>query len=198
MSIEPPAGYTPETEFTIGYSPVPQPRHSHRVVEVPGRRPFISLYIPTKHAIHAWKGQVQDAWRLVMPYPGFRFRGPLAILARFVTERPKHLIWKRKPMPRQLDERQGAAGTSSGDCDNLMKAVYDALNGVAWHDDFEVAWSWQEKWIAAGDEQPHATIVIAEIKLDAVSPWDILRQHLTANRAETGPKPQPQQELFTP
>lgn len=40
----------------------------------------------------------------------------------------------------------------------------DALKGLAWNDDAQVCQGSIEKWIAAGDEQPHAVITIEEME----------------------------------
>ena len=49
------------------------------------------------------------------------------------------------------------------DCDNLAKAVLDALNGVLWQDDSQVVELSVSKWYAAGDESPRTTIDVEEL-----------------------------------
>ena len=66
------------------------------------------------------------------------------------------MIWKTREMPR-------AFHSSKPDRDNLDKAVMDALKGLAWIDDSQVCQGEIQKWIAAGDEQPHALILITEL-----------------------------------
>ncbi len=58
-----------------------------------------------------------------------------------------------------------ASGSHTGrpDRDNLDKAVLDAMKGLIFRDDAQVCAGTIEKWIAAGDEQPHVTIVIEEL-----------------------------------
>jgi Holliday junction resolvase RusA-like endonuclease len=53
--------------------------------------------------------------------------------------------------------------TKKPDEDNLKKAVYDALNKMLWRDDSQICESAFEKWIAAGDEQPHVVIRVTEV-----------------------------------
>ena len=69
--------------------------------------------------------------------------------------RPKNKVWKRKPMPRYWH-------TKRPDLDNLVKAVLDALNGLAWRDDAQIHTLNISKVVAAGDEQPHVQVRIAE------------------------------------
>jgi Holliday junction resolvase RusA-like endonuclease len=48
------------------------------------------------------------------------------------------------------------------DLDNLVKAVLDALNGLAWRDDAQIHTLHISKVVAAGDEQPHVQVRIAQ------------------------------------
>lgn len=175
--------------FTVKGRPIPQPRARHTIRTAANGHQWVSAYVPSDDPVHTWKACVVDAWRMIMPTPGFRFVGPLAVLLQFVQPRPADKIWKKKPMPRYLDERTGAGGgTKSGDADNLAKAVYDALNGKCWGDDFEIAWAWQEKWIAGGSEQPHLRVFVAELDLQASSLFDMLVDAvMRASLPMTGP-----------
>ncbi len=146
------------TIVKIPFCPVPQPRHRVQAQIGADGKPYGKLYLPDDHPVHLWKIHVLDAWRLVMPRPGFRFEGPLCVMAEFVLQRPKTMVWKTKPMPRIPDQRQ-----RSGDLDNLIKSTFDALNSKAWDDDRQVVSVLASKWIASGDEEPHATIAIATL-----------------------------------
>ncbi len=50
------------------------------------------------------------------------------------------------------------------DFDNLAKSVCDALKGIAWVDDCQVARATVEKWRAAKDEQPSVTVMIERLE----------------------------------
>jgi Holliday junction resolvase RusA-like endonuclease len=52
---------------------------------------------------------------------------------------------------------------SKPDSDNVYKAATDALNGLLWIDDAQIAKSVIEKIIAAGDEQPRTEIVVSKL-----------------------------------
>lgn len=53
--------------------------------------------------------------------------------------------------------------TRKPDSDNVLKAVKDSLNGLAWRDDSQVCKVHLEKHEASGDEQPRTEIEIKEI-----------------------------------
>jgi len=88
-------------------------------------------------------------WRPVEPE-----RGPVCVSIVAVFSRPKSKTWKTKPMPRYPH-------VGRPDADNIIKAVCDALEKAgAVHNDSQV-WSLRaEKWVAAGDEQPHVAVTL--------------------------------------
>jgi Holliday junction resolvase RusA-like endonuclease len=73
-----------------------------------------------------------------------------------VFPRPQALIWKKRSMPRLWHDKKP-------DRDNLDKAIMDSLKGLAWVDDAQVCEGEIRKFIAAGDEQPHAVITITPL-----------------------------------
>ena len=50
------------------------------------------------------------------------------------------------------------------DVDNLSKAVFDALTGILWFDDSQIAAADSQKVVAAGDEQPHVEITVFQLE----------------------------------
>lgn len=127
------------------------------------------------HPIVAFKATVRMAFE--REYQGAPFAGPLRCDLVFVLPRPKNLIWKTRPMPR-------AFHASKPDRDNLDKAVMDALKGLAWNDDAQVCQGAIEKWIAAGDEQPHVVIRICELENSASTPDLFSKGEATGNQGE--------------
>lgn len=75
--------------------------------------------------------------------------GPLSVSVVFI-------------FPRLKSSRSAAREVKATrpDLDNLLKAVLDGLNGVAFHDDGQVVQVSGEKWIAAADEEAHLEITI--------------------------------------
>lgn len=89
-------------------------------------------------------------------FKGAPMRGPLRIDCTFVFPRPKGMMWKKKPMPRERH-------VGKPDRDNVDKAVLDALKGIVFADDNQVCDGRIQKWYAAGDEQAHVELVISEL-----------------------------------
>lgn len=135
--------------------PVAQPRARAAVIAGQAR-----IYNPSKHPVTAFKATVRHAFHDA--YKGSPLTGPLRCDCLFVMPRPKSLIWKTRAMPR-------LPHAIKPDRDNLDKAVMDALKGIAWIDDSQVSQGWIEKCIAAGDEQPHAVIMIAQVEVITAS-----------------------------
>jgi crossover junction endodeoxyribonuclease RusA len=83
--------------------------------------------------------------------------GPVRLAVEFVLPRPMAMIWRTRKMPRALHAKKP-------DCENLLKSLQDALTGICWRDDSQIADLAAEKWIAAGDEQPHVHVYVLEME----------------------------------
>jgi len=128
--------------------PVAQPR-----VKATTINGFARVYNP-RGPVDVFKSTVQMA--VSAAYSGKPLEGPFSVSIVFVFPRPKSMVRKRRPMPRERHAQKP-------DRDNLDKAVLDAMKGLIFRDDAQVCAGSIEKWIAAGDEQPHVTIVIEEL-----------------------------------
>lgn len=148
MSEEPALGrFNPRViEFTIPGVPAAQPRA--RATSVKGKA---RVYEPTKHPIKAFRAAVKLSARSA--YHGPPLGGPLRVDVTLVFPRPKAMTWKTKPMPRVWH-------AIKPDRDNCDKAILDALSGLLWRDDCQVCAGQINKWVAAGDEQPHVVVRI--------------------------------------
>lgn len=134
--------------FTIPGIPVAQPRQRHRIAG--GGRQFVQNYTPTRDPVNTFKACIQiEAARHFAKH----LEGPVDIQVMFVFPRPGKLVWKKRPMPR-------VRHIGRPDLDNCIKAFKDALKGIAWKDDCQVCVIWADKWVAAGDESPHTSVVI--------------------------------------
>lgn len=128
--------------------PVAQPR-----VKATTINGFARVYNP-RGPVDVFKSTV--AMSVSRAYQGKPLESPFSVSIVFVFPRPSSMMWKRKPMPR-------ARHSTRPDRDNLDKAVLDAMKGLVFRDDAQVCAGSIEKWIAAGDEQAHVTIVIEEL-----------------------------------
>lgn len=142
-------------QFTVPAVPVAQPRQRTRIAKGANGKQYAQNYTPTGSPVNAFKATVRHAAELA--YAGPPLQGPLAVSVVFVMPRPERLIWKTRPMPRV------PYVASRNDWDNLGKAVSDALNKRLWNDDGQLCSVTVERWIAAGDEQPHCVVSIREI-----------------------------------
>ena len=130
-------------EFIVYHEPVGQPRH--RVSTISG---YARMYLPADHPIHAFKAAIQAEFgkRLL-------FHEAVEVVVTAWFPRPLLKIWKKKPMPSYRH-------TKKPDADNVLKAVLDALNGLAWGDDAQVFSATVRKFVCSGDCVPRCEISI--------------------------------------
>lgn len=108
--------------------PVAQPRQRHAVIGGHARN-----YTPRTHPVQVYKAAVRLNVAHAMLAKGLApVAGPVILEARFYLPRPKYLCRRKDPDGPIL---HGGAP----DYDNLVKALQDALKGVAWRDDGQVA-----------------------------------------------------------
>ena len=141
--------------FIIPAVPVAQPRQRFAK-----RGNFVSAYIPKSDPIHDFKATV----RMVVSelYKDAPLDCPLAVVLEFVFPRPSTMRWKRRAMPR-------AWRPHKPDGDNLVKAVWDSLNGLLWQDDALIVDVRARKFIASGDEQPHVVIEVHKLQTEGAT-----------------------------
>ncbi len=110
--------------FSVPGDPVPQPRP-----RVSTRGGFARAYVPSTHPVHAYR----KALAFEASESGATPTGePVSVVIDAVWERPKSHL-------RKSGLRAGAPQLPRQDVDNVAKAVLDALTGVAWLDDAQVA-----------------------------------------------------------
>lgn len=131
------------TEYVIHHEPVGQPRH-----RISTRDSFARMYLPVRHPVHSFK----KAIRLVVGKP-VKIRGPVEIVVNAWFSRPNSKTWKRKPMPSYRH-------TKKPDADNVLKAVLDALNGIAWVDDAQIVTATIRKFVCSGECGPRCEVSI--------------------------------------
>lgn len=141
-------------ELVIPGVPCGQPR-----VRATVRNGHAGVYSPTTirdslghrkpHPAAVFKAAIQAAWGTGRVATG----EPVTMLIDAVFQRPSTKRWKSKAMPTY--PHQGKP-----DHDNISKAICDALNKLAYHDDSQVWLCTITKRVAAGDEAPHTRIVI--------------------------------------
>jgi Holliday junction resolvase RusA-like endonuclease len=136
-----------EIKFVVNAVPVAQPRQRHAIVAGHGVN-----YTPEKHPVNSFKAAVAYSCRAA--YSGPVLDCPIEVCIAAVFPRPKGMMFKTKPMPREWK-------TSKPDVDNIQKSVYDALNGVLWRDDSLICCAHTHKQIASGCEFPMVVITVS-------------------------------------
>lgn len=140
-------------EFTVPAIPIAQPRQRHRVVTAGGRT-FATNYTPKGDPVNDYKATVRLAASKAHTSPPLD--GPLDVTLVFVMPRPKSMRWKSRPMPRVWH-------ATGKDLDNLAKSTLDALAGILFMDDCQVARLVLMKMIAAGDESPRVLVMLKRL-----------------------------------
>lgn len=139
--------------FKIPAVPVAQPRHRAAVIN--GRA--VTYEAPKSAPIHAFKATCRLAYETHMD--AGPFAGPLAVQLWCVFPRPQSKT-------RKANRERRLWHASRPDCDNLAKAVLDALNGLAWVDDSQVARLRVEKVYGTPLDAPHVLVAIASLDGD--------------------------------
>ena len=125
MHVQPPVQTESKTlTFVVPGKPVPQPR-----ARVSTRGGFARSYVPRQHPIHPYRvciAEIAKAAGATVTEDAVS----VTICATFA--RPKSHL-------NQTGLRKTAPLLPREDVDNLAKSVLDALTGVAWHDDKQVA-----------------------------------------------------------
>jgi Holliday junction resolvase RusA-like endonuclease len=136
----------PSIAFVVESMPVAQPRQ--RLGRGFDGRP--KAYLPADNPVHGFKLDVRQSAIAAMGNRG-PWNGPIGITLEFYFARPQRLTWKKKSMPCLWHEQKP-------DLDNLEKAVLDALKGVIWQDDAQVAFKFSGKAFCAAGQRPRVYI----------------------------------------
>ena len=129
----------PLLAFSVACLPVPQPRQRHRVVRS-GPKAYATNYTPAKHPVNAFKAAIMFEARKFCdrPLP----LGPIEVRLRFRFTLPASA---KVELRRRLDLGQVLPHFTRPDADNLEKGVWDALTGLLWGDDRQIARHTTEK-----------------------------------------------------
>lgn len=113
--------------ITVPIAPVPKGRPRFRAFE--GK---VHTFTPSKTA--AYEKKIADYYK--QSSKNFKFEKDQAVFVNIVFGMP---IPKSAPKVKQVNMCKGnIKHTKKPDVDNLVKAVLDALNGVAWEDDSQI------------------------------------------------------------
>lgn len=144
--------------FFVPGVPKPQPRlrPSKRFVKGGGTVP--SVYMPP--TADNWRNDVRaEAMRTRPPFP---IEGGVAVTLAFRFSRPKSHLTSKGLLTRSAP----LFPTGRNDCDNLAKAVIDALDGLGfWHDDGQIV---DMRVTKCWDSEPGVRVDIMACRREAV------------------------------
>jgi Holliday junction resolvase RusA-like endonuclease len=132
--------------FFVPGLPIAQPRHRVGVF-----RGHARTYLPASHPVNAFKALVQLKAAEVMK--GAMMDGPVRMELAYFFPRPASMTKKR-------GNNQLVACVKKPDCDNLAKSVADALNGIAYKDDAQIAELYVRKLICSPETRVGVSITI--------------------------------------
>jgi crossover junction endodeoxyribonuclease RusA len=126
------------TEFRVLGRPAPQGSKRH----VGGGR-----MIEQSKYLDAWRNDVRNA--AMQHFGEALIDGPVFVQVAFMFNRPNsHYIGSRKDRPLKPDAPFWISSKKRWDLEKLERATYDALSGVIWVDDGQVAGSLPQKfWV---------------------------------------------------
>lgn len=127
MALIEPVRFTPTVAFTVPGRPVGKgrPRAAQR-----GKH--ITLYTPAKTANYESTVALAASEAMAGRAP---LEGPVEVVMQMVLPIPKS--WSKRKQQDALDGR--LLPTTKPDKDNVIKAVFDAMNNIVWRDDVQVA-----------------------------------------------------------
>ena len=139
----------------------PKPKQRPRVSVVSGR--ITHAYTPAETVAYEAKvrNAYMDAYPAALPFPKLT---PLEVEAVFYLPIPAS--WSRKA--REKAEAGRKTPTKRPDLDNLLKAILDAVNGIAWADDCQIIRTVCEKRYG----EPRAEITIRETDMSGTGGGD--------------------------
>lgn len=145
----------PMTEFTINAIPVAQPRQRHTIIAG-----HVSNYTPKDSPVNAYKAmcRIEAVKHFTAP-----LAGPVQLWLTFVMPRPASMTTKKGP-----NARSWCVGKN--DLDNLYKSTTDALQGICYHNDSQIAWACVQKIVAAAYEKPRVIVRLYECQGPARQP----------------------------
>lgn len=135
----------PSVSFSVDGDPKPQGSKRAFVNPKNGR----AIIVEDNKLVRPWRERVLWAARDACETP---LDGPIAITLAF-----------RMPRPKSLPKRRAMLPAKRPDLDKLTRAVFDALTGIAYHDDAQVCRVTATKVYATRDGRPGVDIEIARM-----------------------------------
>lgn len=120
--------------ITVPGEPIAQPRQRHRVI--PGQA-FAHNYTPSKSPVNEYKAAIRLAYAAACSLPPLA--GPVSVHIDCWFSRPQS-HYRTGKRAGELKEGMPLCHTAKPDAENVAKAILDALSGLAYKDDKQVAY----------------------------------------------------------
>ena len=122
--------------FLVIGAPIPQPRPRFRSIPMGKGKARAQAYTPAKHKVTVWRKKVAACLARMNLTPT---SDPVRVQLTFFIKRPKAHFGTGGNEGRLRDSAPKHPITkSTGDIDNLVKAVLDEMNGIVFDDDAQV------------------------------------------------------------
>lgn len=107
--------------------------------------------------LREWRRDIEEVARAIAGVPKdappyWPAPVPIVLIVEFRMQRPKNVPRARRGRP-----------STRPDLDKLLRAAYDAITGVIYHDDGQVCRTDMIKRYTVGDEPPGITIIVDEL-----------------------------------
>lgn len=163
-------------EFWVPGTPVPQPRPRFRTLlrrwlgaqhKAPQKCPWcggglevqvMATSTPKRHPSYAWR---QALAAHALEAGAKPLSGPVSVDVYLSFPRTQATTWKTKPMPAEWHQKRP-------DASNVLKALEDALDGICWGEDAQIARLHVVKRICSGDpeDRPGAAVRVVALAPD--------------------------------
>ena len=131
-----------------------------------GARVPVTIHPNPKDTVN-WRSDVKAAALAVFDGSGGLLEGPLRMDVDIYVRRPKKLIWKKRPMPPVFCDVKP-------DRSNVLKSLEDALEGVIYINDSQLADGRARKFYCAGpgygDVRPRTEVSVEAIGIVDLAP----------------------------
>jgi len=165
---------------------VPAPKGSWQGIPVRTNTGKVTTVLRSDKRLEVWTAAVRLA--ATQAYSSKPWQTPVLLVGEFRFPRPQAHYWSSKKKQGQLRDTAPFFKESAPDIDKLARAVLDALTGVVYADDRQVAVALWTKRYVVGGEAPGAFIVVMPIagsshqSLEAQWHWIVAQvQHAVSN-----------------
>lgn len=140
------------SKFWVPGKPFAKQRHRTRVIQPRSGTAFASTYTPKETVVY------ENLVKLSARHAG------ITLIPEGAVQLTITAYWPTRGQPLKRSKRPRERKVTSPDLDNCVKVISDALNGIAWRDDAQVAVLVASKWHAAQGEGSGVEVEIQPVE----------------------------------